>query len=108
LTKEVLKKKAEKMKKYEVVGREGCSDFPLILEEETLFSIEAASPEEVAKKLGGIYVKIEGEDCVLLPNSEVVEKFVSGEALKRFNKWWKRGIIQSIGEVTGKIFIIKN
>jgi hypothetical protein len=101
------------MKKFTVLARRGCADFypPLILEEEFIVAINAKSAQDAAKKAGGRYRKIEGEECLFIPLKsyshflDFVDKNKGDVA--SFKKWWEKGTTVEINGKRGKLFIIK-
>jgi hypothetical protein len=99
--------------KFQIIARSGCSFYPipLILEEEIIFTIEVDDFKELEKKLKGILLKIEGEDCILFTERSILEleKLLANDenALRRFRKWWEKANIVEIEGEKGKLFIIK-
>lgn len=88
--------------KFKIIARAGCSELLVVFEEKEVIRMEANNPEEVAQKLGGRYLKIENEDCVLLQKIPQIL-----EQNQIFLKWWERADIIKINKEKGKLFIIK-
>jgi hypothetical protein len=96
--------------KFQIVARIGCFEpIPLILVEEEIFTIEADDFKELENKLKGIVLKIEGDYCILLTERSrlEVEKLLTNDTLRQFQKWWEMADIVEIKGVKGKLFIIK-
>lgn len=89
--------------KFKIIARAGFDTVPLlIIEEEIVAIIEAKNKEDLAKKLGGEIIRLEGEDCIFIPE---IPKFLQGN--QKFLHWWKKATLVKIGEKNGKLFIVK-
>ena len=99
--------------RFQIIGRSGCGDFYpilLVLEEEVIFEVEAQDFKELENKLGGVILRVEGENCILIQESSIpklMELIDNQEQLWRFWRWWYIGNWVEIGEKKGKLFIVK-
>jgi hypothetical protein len=95
---------------FKIIGRSGCGDFypiPLVLEEEIISIIEAEDLKDLGNKLGGVILKIEGEDCILIQESSIPKLMELIDNPERFLKWWSIGNWVEVGNKKGKLFIVK-
>jgi hypothetical protein len=97
--------------KFKIIGRSGYGDFYpafLIAEEEVVFIIEAEDLKDLENKLEGVIIlKIEGEDCILIPESSIPKLMEFIDNPERFWKWWSLGDWVEVGNKKGKLFIVK-
>ena len=96
---------------FQIIGRSGYDLYPyfLIEKEETIFTVEAKKIEELEEILGGVLLRIEREDCILIPESSLPKlmEMMNQEQRKKFLKWWNKGNKIKINEIEGVLFIVK-
>lgn len=91
---------------FKIIARAGYGEVTplLIIKEEIVAIIEAKDEQEIAEKIGGKIIQLEGENCLIIPKGTLPELFRTNE---KFVDWWKKATVIKIGEIEGKLFIIK-
>jgi len=93
--------------RYRLLARRGIQGFVEIFEKQVL-TISAQTPNEVAEKLGGKFIAIKGEQCIIFPPRISIPPNLPAKAGKRLQRWVNQlaDPVKLNGEIV-KLFFIK-